>query len=491
MIGRLFEREDPRPAALMRVGLGIVLLWDALLHWPYVVELYSTDGMPMPFFPGTRFEPIALDATCTVLLYSLLLFALFAVAAGWRTRMSLVLAFGLFAWFGLLDMAGTFKKFSVIALHLLALLAFTQSQAVWSVDAWFRGARSGPVSPKWPRLLMRVLLTAVYLGAAVTKLRMREFFNGDVLMFSLLDERWGGNWLGMWLATRPKLLILLSFGTILLEFSAAILLWIPATRRTMLLLAALFHAGIGLTMHVGVFSPVMFVALIAFVTEEDLAAIGNRLRRFLAESWVGRIANPSGRWSLRRQPRPISKPSYVKSVALYGLCAVLFAGIGFAWQYATDESGAFQPADAKPWRAVDKETEQSFLVGRRGGLPEVEDYFHRIDVGSRIGFRQVFGHADVFHRGETVHVVGRVVRRRVQLQLVWVLIGPEGVELARYPRLLEPAFDYVSFDFLMKGEPDELPTGEYTIVLEAAVPNQFGYLVENPRPVFRHRFRLE
>ena len=77
------------------------------------------------------------------------------------------------------------------------------------------------LSATWPRFLLRVMVSAIYLGAVVTKLRLPDFANGDLLMFSLLDDRWGGGRLGMWLATQPRLLVLASFATILFEMVAA------------------------------------------------------------------------------------------------------------------------------------------------------------------------------------------------------------------------------------------------------------------------------
>ena len=62
MKASLFGWESPRPAAIIRIGLGLVLLWDALPRWPDIVELYSTAGMTLPLFPGTLFEPTALSA---------------------------------------------------------------------------------------------------------------------------------------------------------------------------------------------------------------------------------------------------------------------------------------------------------------------------------------------------------------------------------------------------------------------------------------------
>jgi len=468
--GRLFGWESPRPAAVMRIGLGAVLLWDALIHWPYVVELYSADGMPMPLFPGTAFAPPALPAEWAVVLFGLMVFSLGAVVAGWQTRLSLFTAFVLTGWFGLLDSAGTFKKYSVIALHLLLLLAFSRSQAVWSLDRRLDPQRRirTQLSPRWPRLLMRVLLSSIYLGAVITKLRMPDFANGDVLTFSLLDERWGGNRLGMWLSTQPRLMILLSMGTILFEMAALFLLWVPKTRRAMLLLAFLFHLGIGVTMHVGIFSPLMIVALGAFLRESDLQLAMKplvKLRRRTANTGSpdGFPKSPGASWRMR-----------LWSSSLYLLSAAFFAAAGFGQQYYTDQSGVFQPEKSPPWRAVDEQTADDFLA------PEpfrVADYFHRVEIGGRLGYRHLFGERERFRRGLSVYVMTRLIQRTVTLQLECVLIDPNGDEARRHRLELHPAYNYASFRF--RTDVPNRPAGEYTILL-----------IANGKEVARRRFTL-
>ena len=62
MTGMLFAPEGPRRVALMRIGLGLLLLWHAGSRWRYAVELYSTFGPAMPIFwrgePSPPFDPL-------------------------------------------------------------------------------------------------------------------------------------------------------------------------------------------------------------------------------------------------------------------------------------------------------------------------------------------------------------------------------------------------------------------------------------------------
>ena len=236
----LFAVESPRSYALMRIGLATVWLWEFFGKWPFAVELYSVAGN-VTRFPG--FPEITLSASNTVMLHSLMLVSLVAVLIGWWTRLNLALSGFLVLGFAFQDAISTLTKYTAISTHLLILLAFTQSGAVWSVDAWFRRRHTSavPLSPVWPRRLMQLLVCSVYWGAAITKIRLPDFATGDLLEFSLLDDAYGGTYFGHWIATHPQLLIVGSLLTVVYEVLFPVLIWIPCMRRVMLCCGVLFH----------------------------------------------------------------------------------------------------------------------------------------------------------------------------------------------------------------------------------------------------------
>ncbi|HVW00894.1 MAG TPA: HTTM domain-containing protein, partial [Planctomycetaceae bacterium] len=249
----------PRMLARIRVALGLLLLYDAAWRWPYAVELYSSAGLPMPLMPNSVLVPPTPTAFWAVVLDTLQLFALAAATLGWCTRFSLLAAAVLMTWLGLLDFPGTFAKYSVISIHLLVLLAVSGSHRVWSIDAWVGRWNRGQcrLVPIWPQRLIALMLCAVYFGAGLTKVRMPEFANGDLLMYSLLDNFWGSGELSSWLASHPHLLALSSLAVMLFELVAPFLFWVPALRKPVWLLAVLLHVGMAALMHLSIFSPVM------------------------------------------------------------------------------------------------------------------------------------------------------------------------------------------------------------------------------------------
>ena len=311
-----FAQDGPRRLALIRILLGSVLLYDAVIHWRYAIELYSRSGPPMPIFVRTLAKapdaPVAPDESrvsdrpyvapllpatvpsppLAVLAHSLLVFALLSVAFGWRTRTSLIGAIILLLWLGPLDLPGTFAKHTVIALHLLSLLAFSGCGEVWSIDACAvaREASYCRLSSAAPRRLMQMLICCVYLGAAITKIKTPSFTNGDLLTFSLLDDHWGGGWPALWLSTMPHATLLLSLATILYEFLFPVLVWVPRLRIFVLGLAVAVHTSMAGLLNLDTFSPIMIAGLLSFAREGDLTAVGGRIHAFSVWSGIRGIS---------------------------------------------------------------------------------------------------------------------------------------------------------------------------------------------------------
>lgn len=452
-----FAPERPHRLGLMRIGLGLVLLYDAQAHWPRAVELYSSFGTPMPLAPGTAFEPPARAAGWTVALATWLLFALAAVVLGWWTRTSLLTALVLSAWFALLDSPATLTKYTVIGLHLLALLACADAGACWSLDAAVRRPLAAPrpsteqpvdlrETPAWPRRLMQILLCSVYWGAAITKLRLTDFATGDLLMYSLLDDRWGGGTLGLWLSTQPKLLALASLGTIFFEILFPALVWVPRCRRWMLACAAAFHLAIAVTMTVGIFSPLMLTALLAFAEEEDLA----------------RIRQLAGRLALRSDGTPEGRvPHALGSFSAYAVGAAAVVAIGCAVQWQADWYGAFGRREFAPLAALPAAEVEEMRLAQ---LPPLEDYFHRVDIGSRVANFHTFGARRVFRPGMRVHLLARLVQNHPPLTTDVLLTAPDGTVVARSTHRLESPFSYLLVPIELT---DTLPAGTYRLILRA------------------------
>jgi hypothetical protein len=477
--------ESPRPAALVRVALGLVLLSDTILHWRYTVELYSTFGPPIPTFvrqiasPSdefdatddsrprrvTRVEPILFapipSPAVAVVAHTLLVFALLSVTLGWHTRRSLAAAFVLALWLAPLDVTATFGKHFVVTLHLLLLLCFSRCGDVWSLDALFdpyRGARC-QLSSAAPRRLIQILICFIYAGAAITKFKSPSFANGDLLTFSLLDDRWGGGRFGMWLTTLRHVPLLLSHATLLFEFVFPILVWIPRWRLPLLGVAFAVHVTMGWLLSLGIFSPVMFAALLAFLEERDLS----RLRRS-CERVPGLAAVAAHLSRMGFQARPTRHGRAWKPILhtpCHLLAAVAFVTTGYEVQFSYDWYGVFGRRSLPALEEVAADDVAEMLAERP---PAWEDYFHRIELGSRFGGNQVFGSPDKFRIGQRAYVLTQMPLPHPAVELAGLLIAPDGRECARLTHRFEPGFSYAINGFELTSE---LPPGSYRVILRA------------------------
>ncbi len=469
-----FAPDNPRRLALVRIAVGLVLLIDALSHWRYAIELYSQFLPVVAVFPLAQLPLPVPPPALAVLLDSALVFFLAAATLGWKTRTSLVSALVLSLGLGLLDHAGTFAKYSVLGLHFLFLLACSTCSGVWAIDAAGRGDSAAPPSgPAWPRRLMQLLICSVYLGAALTKIKSPWFANGDLLMFSLLDDHWGGGAWGQWLSAQRHLPMLLSLATILYETLFPFLIWVDRCRRPLLAAAVCLHLGMWCAMHLGIFTPLMISALLVFVEDADFDATAVVISRLRARLNSRRTpAAPRGQ-SLRAAPT--HSWHRWRSWGAYLAAVTLVAGTGLAIQYFDDAYGAFGrraplPLAELPAREVTAALALSKLK------PPPEDSVHRVELGSRVSGNQVFGSPARFHRGQRVYVLVQATPRHEPLTLEGLLIDPDGDEAARFDQRLDSADSYSVHGFQLT---DRAELGAYQMKLLA-----------NGREVTHRRFEV-
>jgi len=444
MPGRLqnfwFREEPPHALALVRILLGLALAWDAARHWPYAVELYSTAGFPIPAFDDVRWRPPVPWAGAAVALSSLQVFAWLAVAAGWCTRWSLAAGSVTLGWLALLDLPGTFAKYTAIALHACVWLFVSRCGDAWSVDTAWRGwwRDPDPRAPCWPRRLLQLFVCSVYLSAGLTKIST-DFASGELLHFALLHDAWGGTRLGYELASSWPLTAAASLATLLFELWFPILVWFPRGRRPMLAAAVAFHAATGLLLDVGAFSPVMLALLPAFLEPDDL-----RFREALAtpRAWLR------------------ARSHFSRRIGWLAAAAGCLA-VGVTIQVVSDRDGALgirRPAAPKPLR---DEVAADWLNERQ---PADGDWFHRIDLGQRVAGVRAWGKSDRFRRGEKVWIVARLVRPHPAVEWSGTLLAPDGSTVAEFAATIEPATLYAARAFELT---ETLPPGAYRIVFLA------------------------
>ncbi|MCA8990643.1 MAG: HTTM domain-containing protein [Planctomycetaceae bacterium] len=281
-----FAEETPYALALVRILFPLALLVGVIPRWFHVRELYSLDGAPTPFWEGYGYQdlPIIFSPWIAMAAYTVMVCCLCTMSLGWQTRFSTIVVLVLYPYFGLTDYLSTLTKYTVVATHILLLLSMSGCGRVWSIDAWLAGDAQPQKAAAWPRRLMQILIAVVYLGAAVTKLRMPEYLSGDLMRFWMLTNTNFANPLGEWFSTNQVSIVAMCYITLIWEIVFPFLCWRGLTRTVVLGLGVFFHILTFFMLGLLVFPLVYIAVYCAFLNEEEASWLGSKLK-----SWGGQI----------------------------------------------------------------------------------------------------------------------------------------------------------------------------------------------------------
>jgi hypothetical protein len=299
------EERDAYLLGLMRCLLGVLLciqVWqrvDEVLTWGYFGSVFHLPLLvPEAWVPS---EPV----------YRLLLGvegagALLAVL-GWFGREGLLVGSSVGLFLMLCDRL-QFHNNRFALLLFCFLCAFCPSERSFLL---YRGKRhalplAARIAPTLPRRLIQFQVSLLYLSSGGGKLLDPDWRSGQTMLLRFqvgLEEalRRGFN-PPQWLAdfsTSPLVVSLGSKAAISLELTLALTLWFARTRVAALWFGALFHVFIQASVHVELFSFLMGVAYVAFVTPElhertlfvDVRTRAGRVTKTLVRSldWLARF----------------------------------------------------------------------------------------------------------------------------------------------------------------------------------------------------------
>lgn len=300
----LAEERDGYLLGLMRLLLGVLLcvqVWarfDELTYWGYFGANFHLPFVPEAWVPSL--------ATYRVLLAIELAGALLAVI-GWFGREGLFVGSSIGIFLMLCDRLQYHNnRFSLLLFCFLC--AFCPSDRSFLLYRGRSHALPEPlrIGPTLPRRLMQCQVSLLYLSSGGGKLLDPDWRGGQTMLLRFqrgMEEaaRAGAplpGWFVDWFTT-PALASLGSKAAISLELSLALALWLRKTRVPALWAGAMFHLLIQASARVELFSWLMGVAYVAFVTPElrertlrvdSRATLGRAARTFVAVfDWLARF----------------------------------------------------------------------------------------------------------------------------------------------------------------------------------------------------------
>lgn len=265
------------PFAVLRIGLAVVLLAQALQIAPVFHQIHHHEGFlrgslldsfapPHLPAPGRLLAALAeqgvAETTVLTTLGALYLASLVGLLLGWRTRLASVAVWLLHLGFMMLAPFTVYGADDFANIFLFYLM-FTPAGAVWSLDR--RSGRSSDTPAAGNRLVLRAMqlhLCLAYLASGLEKARGEQWWNGEAMWRSLMG--YGYQLLDLtWFAFYPTVAVILGGLVLVVEIGYPVFIWPRRTRRAWIAAVVALHAGIALFMGLHVFGAAMIVFTVA------------------------------------------------------------------------------------------------------------------------------------------------------------------------------------------------------------------------------------
>jgi hypothetical protein len=293
-------------ASLLRIALGLLVLYQLLGHWGERHLLWGPRGLYPTWLlvrdraaqAGPSFFAVGSEAAFEALLIAGVVIAIL-YTVGWQTRWTSLWMYAL-VWSLVRRNPLLLTGGDTLLLVMLPFLLFLDTGAYLSADSRWRpiGAAT-PTRGPFAALLHNVALGCVFLQLAL--------FYGFAGFYKLLGESWRGGTavadtlrlpefgqpaLDGLLLHRPPLVAALTYATLAFELSVPLLLWSRRTRWLVAAQAVLFHGFIAWSMGLVLFSAQALAFQLPLFSNRAYRAVASRL-------------GAAGGWLARRQQRPL------------------------------------------------------------------------------------------------------------------------------------------------------------------------------------------
>lgn len=276
----LFKPQPVYSVAMLRIGLGVLLLLNWLMIYADLSVLFGPEGMislqtAQQYSNPTRFSlfdymPNTLKVTSTVAFVHLV--AVLGMIFGAWTRTSIFIAFITLISFQHRNSFIMNSADSVLRTFLF-LLFFSPCADAFSFDRWkLRLKGKAPAIPlekaPWALRMIQIQFCIIYIATVLFKIKGDRWIDGTaVYIATRLDD-----FVRFELPLLNNMLVIkyLTWSTLLVEFALGTLVWIKELRYWVLLAGVGLHLGIEYTMAIPIFEWAMIVAMISMIDSRDI-----------------------------------------------------------------------------------------------------------------------------------------------------------------------------------------------------------------------------
>jgi len=292
---------DPQPVHAMvagRIVFGGILFVCYAVRLPDAAMLYGAQGFAGPAFlqqlvPSDTIFQAAYEATgldwaapgpvALSLLYALALACALCFAAGYRTRVTGCIVWGIHLYFYKLRLPLAYWGWPALMQGFMLYVLLSRAGHFFSVDAWLARRRTGapapPVSawlaPAWPMRLLQVHLCAMYAAVGWSRIHSSGWIAGHTV-FTAVTTSLHSRLVIDWAPFKP-LLAAGTWFTFVLEPAAVFGLWLPRIGALFAYALLAMHMGLELLTNVGWWSFTVVPGLLSFLPREHLEKLFRKL----------------------------------------------------------------------------------------------------------------------------------------------------------------------------------------------------------------------
>jgi len=338
LLKRVFSL-DVRSIALMRIAAAAVLLWDTCDRMRHLADHYFADSaIPFEiaeeyykFFPTWSLHLLNESNTYQTSLFILLAIAACFLLVGYHSRIAAGVCWILFA-SALARVPPLLTGGDMLLCSLLFFLMLLPCSKCLSVHSKFQAPAGSVYSFATAALLLQFVV--MYTVTGILKINS-EWIDGTALMIILSDTGLAKP-IGLWLTNFPTILMVLTWGALLLELFAQVLLLSPYKTnqiRTVGVISFIgLHVGIFLTMEVLVFSIISIAGLLSLIPSSWW-----NYKPFSKLTTTGshEIDSTNMNPPTSVQPVPTAFPKISNAIAAWGLFVFLTVAATSLLAYAT------------------------------------------------------------------------------------------------------------------------------------------------------------
>lgn len=281
-----FKPASAKPLAIFRIGLSLVLLWQAFSLLPTfhfflgefgfvqreVSNILSDPSIPRLYwildFLSSRGASENSTLTALGIIY---ITSLFFLLSGAYTRFWAFIAWFLHWSFLNTGYSGAYGA-DMYCHFFLFYLIFIPSHKAWSLDCLFKRVNNAPsIEARISLRILQLHMCISYLASGLEKATGEQWWNGEVMWialntpgYSIADFHWLANW--------SFIPIISGIVVLAIEIFYCLFIWGKKTRYAWIFLTCLLHLGIAVFLNLPIFGVLMCIptiSLFAFSAEVE------------------------------------------------------------------------------------------------------------------------------------------------------------------------------------------------------------------------------